>query len=74
MQSRMPTEPQAATFSGVLHLLEGVAATGTDDTDAVAKWMRENAFDDFYARGAGLREDGKLIRPFYLIEVKKADT
>ena len=68
---RMPTEPQAATYSGVLHLLKGVAATGTDDTDTVAKWMRDNAVDDFYARGARIREDRKLIHPFYLIEVKK---
>ena len=67
----MPTEPQAATYSGVLHLLKGVAATGTDDTDTVAKWMRDNAVDDFYARGARIREDRKLIHPFYLIEVKK---
>jgi branched-chain amino acid transport system substrate-binding protein len=68
---RMPTAPQAAVYSGVLHFLKAVAATGSDDTDTVAKWMRENAVDDFYARGAKIREDGKLIHPFYLIEVKK---
>jgi branched-chain amino acid transport system substrate-binding protein len=67
----MPTEPQGAVYSGVLHFLKGVAATGSDDTDAVAKWMRENAVDDFYARGSKIREDGKLIHPFYLVEVKK---
>lgn len=71
---RMPTAPQAAVYSGVLHFLKAVAATGSDDTDTVAKWMRGNAVDDFYARGAKIREDGKLIHPFYLIEVqKKAD-
>jgi len=68
---KMPTEPQGAVYSGVLHFLRGVAATASDDTDTVAKWMRENAVDDFYARGAKIREDGKLIHPFYLIEVKK---
>ena len=68
---RMPTAPQAAVYSGVLHFLKAVAATGSDDTDTVAKWMRRNAVDDFYARGARIREDGKLIHPFYLIEVKK---
>jgi branched-chain amino acid transport system substrate-binding protein len=68
---RMPTEPQGAVYSGVLHYLKGVAATGTDDTDTVANWMRENAVDDFYARGSRIREDGKLIHSFYLIEVKK---
>lgn len=68
---RMPTAPQAAVYSGVLHFLKAVAATGSDDTDTVAKWMRGNAVDDFYARGAKICEDGKLIHPFYLIEVKK---
>jgi branched-chain amino acid transport system substrate-binding protein len=71
VHQRMPTEPQGAVYSGVLHYLKGVAATGTDDTDTVAKWMRDNAVDDFYARGAKIREDGKLIHDFYLIEVKK---
>lgn len=68
---RMPTAPQAAVYSGVLHFLKAVAATGSDDTDTVAKWMRGNAVEDFYARGAKICEDGKLIHPFYLIEVKK---
>jgi branched-chain amino acid transport system substrate-binding protein len=67
---RMPTEPQGAVYSGVFHYLKGVAATGSDDTDTVAHWMRENAVDDFYARGAKIREDGKLLHNFYLIEVK----
>jgi branched-chain amino acid transport system substrate-binding protein len=71
LHQKMPTAPQAATYSGVLHYLRGVAATGSDDTDIVAKWMRDNAVDDFFARGARLREDGKLIHNFYLVEVKK---
>ena len=66
----MPTAPQAAVYSGFLHFLKGVAATGSDDTDTVAKWMRENAVDDFFAPGARIREDGKLIHDFYLFQVK----
>jgi branched-chain amino acid transport system substrate-binding protein len=68
---KMPTAPQAALYSGISHYLKGVAATGSDDTDKVATWMRENAVDDFYARGSRLRADGKLIHDFYLFEVKK---
>ena len=71
LHNRMPTESQAAVYSGVSHYLKGVAATGTDDTTKVAHWMRENPVDDFYARGAKLREDGKLIHDFLLVEVKK---
>jgi branched-chain amino acid transport system substrate-binding protein len=70
--NKMPTAPQAAVYSGVLHYLKGVAASGTDQTDTVADWMRTNPVDDFYARGAKIREDGKLIHDFYLFEVKKA--
>jgi branched-chain amino acid transport system substrate-binding protein len=50
----MPTAPQAAVYSGVLHFLKSLAATGTDDTDT--QWMRDNAVDDFYARGARIRK------------------
>jgi branched-chain amino acid transport system substrate-binding protein len=71
LHHRMPTAPQAALYSGLSHYLKGVAATGSDDTDTVAAWMRENAVDDFYARGSKLRVDGKLIHDFYLFEVKK---
>jgi branched-chain amino acid transport system substrate-binding protein len=74
LHEKMPTAPQAAVYSGLSHYLKGVAATGSDDTDAVASWMRANAIDDFYARGAKIRADGKLIHDFYLFEVKnKAD-
>ena len=72
LHQKMPTAPQAAVYSGLFHYLKAVAATGTDDTDTVAKWMRDNAVDDFYARGAKIREDGKLIHDFYLFQVKKA--
>jgi branched-chain amino acid transport system substrate-binding protein len=71
LHRKMPTAPQAAVYSGLSHYLKGVAATGSDDTDAVARWMRENSVDDFFARGAKIREDGKLIHDFYLFQVKK---
>jgi len=33
--------------------------------------MRAMPVDDFYARGARLRADNKLVHDFYLVEVKK---
>jgi branched-chain amino acid transport system substrate-binding protein len=33
--------------------------------------MRELPFDDFYARGARLRLDGRLVHDMYLAQVKK---
>ncbi len=66
----MPSEAQASMYSAVSHYLKGVAATGTDDTNTVLAWMRANPVDDFYARGATLRADSRLVHDFYLVEVK----
>ena len=32
--------------------------------------MRETPVDDFFAKGAKIREDGRLIHDMYLVEVK----
>lgn len=67
----MPTAPQAAVYSAVLQYLKAVAAAGTDETGAILEKMRSMPVDDFYARGARLRADNKLVHDFYLVEVKK---
>jgi branched-chain amino acid transport system substrate-binding protein len=41
----------------------------TDATKVVAK-MKELPIDDFYTKGT-VREDGRVMRPYYLLEVKK---
>jgi branched-chain amino acid transport system substrate-binding protein len=71
LHKAMPTAPQAAVYSAVLHYLKAVAAAGTDETGAVLDKMRSAPVDDFYARGARLRADNKLVHDFYLVEVKK---
>jgi len=70
LRGTMPTAPQAAVYSGVSHYLKAVAKVGTDATDPVLETMRSTPVDDFYARGAKLREDGKLVHDFYLVQVK----
>lgn len=72
LHNAMPTEPQAAVYSGVLHYLRSVVAADTDATDAVLEKMRATPVDDFYAKGAKIREDGKLVHDFYLVQVKDA--
>lgn len=67
---RMPTREQAETYSAVHHYLRAVTATGTKDAATVMAWMKANPLDDFYAPGAHLREDGRLIHPIYLFQVK----
>ncbi|MEH2474470.1 branched-chain amino acid transport system substrate-binding protein [Nitrobacteraceae bacterium AZCC 2161] len=68
---QMPGQIQASTYSGVLHYLKAVAKAGTSDGKAVAEQMRSMPVDDFYAPGARIREDGRLMNDQYLIEVKK---
>ncbi|SEP37315.1 branched-chain amino acid transport system substrate-binding protein [Methylobacterium sp. UNC300MFChir4.1] len=69
----MPTAPHAAVYSSVLHYLRAVAAAGTDATGPVLQQMRARPVDDFYARGAKLRADGKLVHDFLLVQVKKPE-
>ncbi len=67
---RMPTREQAETYSAVRHYLSGVIATGSTDATAVMAWMKATPLDDFYAPGARLRQDGRLIHPIFLAQVK----
>jgi branched-chain amino acid transport system substrate-binding protein len=67
---RMPTREQAETYSAVRHYLRGVIATNSTDAATVMAWMKANPIDDFYAPGARWREDGRLIHPIYLLQVK----
>jgi len=71
-QGRMPTMVQASTYSAVRHYLRAIAAAGSDESKAVMAKMRELPVDDFYARNAPLRVDGRLVHDMYLAEVKSA--
>jgi len=66
-----PTEMQAATYSGVAHYLKAVAAAGTDEATAVMAKVKELPVNDFMTSNARVREDGRLLRDMYLLEVKK---
>ena len=71
LQGKMPTEAQASVYSAVLAYLRATAAAGTTATGPVLEILRATPVDDFYARGATIRADGKLIHDFYLVRVKK---
>ncbi|MBN9265357.1 MAG: ABC transporter substrate-binding protein [Hyphomicrobium sp.] len=68
--NRKPGMVQAGVYSSVMHYLKAVQAAGTDEAKAVAAKMREMPVDDFFAKGAKIREDGRLIHDMYLVEVK----
>lgn len=68
---KMPNMIQAGVYSGVLHYLKAIQAAGTDESKAVMAQMRKTPVNDMFARGARIREDGRLVKEMYLMEVKK---
>ncbi|CAB3676563.1 ABC transporter substrate-binding protein [Achromobacter pestifer] len=67
---RKPSMLQAGDYSALTFYLNAVKATGTDDGDAVMKWMKSNKINDFFAQGGYVREDGRMIHDMYLMQVK----
>lgn len=70
MGGRMPTMVHAGVYSAVTHYLQAMKAAGTDDATAVAAKMRELPVSDSILPKASVRIDGRVLRPFYLFEVK----
>jgi branched-chain amino acid transport system substrate-binding protein len=68
---KMPTMAQAGVYSAIRHYLKAIDAAGTDEAKAVMAKMREIPVNDFYAKNARLREDGRLVHDMYFAEVKK---
>jgi branched-chain amino acid transport system substrate-binding protein len=68
---RMPTMVQAGQYSSTLHYLKAVKAAGTDDAAAVMKKMKETPVNDFFAKNGKIREDGRHVHDFVLLQVKK---
>jgi branched-chain amino acid transport system substrate-binding protein len=66
-----PTSLHAGAYSATLHYLKAVAAAGTDETGAVLAKMREIPINDFMTDGGWIRQDGRVMRTMYLIQVKK---
>ncbi|TDR89856.1 ABC transporter substrate-binding protein [Enterovirga rhinocerotis] len=70
---RAPGSLQAGVYGAVMHYLKGVKAAGTDEAKAVMSEMRKLPIEDFYTKGAKLREDGRVVRDMYLLQVKKPE-
>lgn len=69
-EKRMPNSVQAGAYSAVKHYLTAVKAAGTTDAKAVAARMRELPVNDFMTVNGTVREDGRVLRDFYLFQVK----
>lgn len=63
-------EAKAATYSAITHYLKAVAATGTDDGDAVMRQMKNTPINDFEMKNVSIRADGQVMRPLYVARIK----
>jgi branched-chain amino acid transport system substrate-binding protein len=68
---RPPTAVQAGAYSAVLHYLKAIQAAGTKDAEKVAAKMKELKINDALMKDSYIREDGRVVRDYYLLEVKK---
>ena len=67
---RPPSFIQAGTYGAVRHYLKAVKAAGTDEAKAVLAQMRKIPINDFMTKDGSIREDGRVIRDMYLMQVK----
>lgn len=70
MNGRMPTMVHAGVYSAVTNFLKAAQAAGTVSGSQVMAKLREAPINDFFARNAYLRKDGRLVHDMYLVEVK----
>jgi branched-chain amino acid transport system substrate-binding protein len=68
----IPAMPHAGAYSATMHYLNAVKAAGTDESDAVMKVMKATKPDDFFAKNATLRADGRMVHDMYLVKITKA--
>lgn len=70
LHGRMPTMVHAGVYSAVLHYLKSVQAAGTTEAMAVSAKMHALPVSDSILPAATVRQDGRVMRPFYLFQVK----
>jgi branched-chain amino acid transport system substrate-binding protein len=69
----MPTEVHAGVYSAVRHYLRAVGETKSHDGLTNMRQMKSMPLDDFFAPGATIRPDGRLMNDQYLVEGKGPD-
>jgi len=67
---KAPTFLTAGAYSAVSHYLKAVAAAKTDETNAVAAMMKKTRINDAMTENGWIREDGRVMRDFYVVQVK----
>ncbi len=70
MDGKMPTMVHAGVYSSVMNYLKAAEAAASVSGKAVVDKMRTMDINDFFARNAYLREDGRMVHDMYLVQVK----
>jgi branched-chain amino acid transport system substrate-binding protein len=71
MNGKMPSGNQAGVYASTLAYLNAVAATGSDDARDVVPQMKTFKGRDKLFGDVVIRQDGRVVHPMYLFEVKK---
>ena len=71
MNGKMPSGNQAGVYASTLSYLNAVAATGSDDAKDVVPQMKTFRGRDRLFGDVVIRQDGRVVHPMYLFEVKK---
>lgn len=70
IEKKEPNHIQAGVYGVVTHYLQAVKAAGTADGPAVVAKMKATPINDFFTHDGSIRRDGRVLRPFYFMEVK----
>lgn len=73
VEGKMPNHIHAGVYGAVKHYLEAVQAVGPEAVEnrlAIVEKMKDTPINDFFTENGVIRPDGKVLRPFYLFEVK----
>lgn len=73
MNGKMPSGNQAGVYASTLAYLNAVAATGSDDAKQVVPQMKTFNGKDKLFGDVTIRQDGRVVHPMYLFEVKKPE-
>jgi len=71
MNGMMPSQAHAGIYSATAHYVKAIGAAKSDDGATVMKTMKKLPVEDFFAGQATLRDDGRLMKDMFLVEVKK---
>ncbi len=68
--NKVPTMANAGVYGAVLHYLKAANVAKTDNATKVVQAMKDLPINDFFTKGASVREDGRVMRNIYLFQVK----